>query len=76
MKLLQQLHPLMEGSKTEKACDRALLLRIWETSPKDSEALEDKELWTLVREHVRPGNALLIFNKSDPDYFRAHVAKL
>lgn len=76
MKLLQQLHPFMQDSPTEPATDRALLLRMWETSPKDSEALEDKELWALVREHVRPGNALLIFNKSDPDYFGAYVAKL
>lgn len=76
MKLLQQLHPLMEDSDTEPATDRSLLLRIVNTAPKDSEALEDKELWTLVREHVRTGNALLIFNKSDPDHFSAHVAKL
>ena len=76
MKLLQQLHPLMEDSDTEPATDRSLLLRIWETSPKDSEALEDTELWKLVRNNVRTGNALLVFNKTNPDHFAAYVAKL
>lgn len=66
----------MKDSKTEPATDRSLLLRIVNTAPKYSEALEDQDLWTLVRENVRTGNALLVFNKSNPDHFRAHVAKL